>query len=179
LGKRLQMLHELVKDSGCVAVLGLAGVNYDPDASKELAKAANVLGTTLVPISIGGIDKLAAGFAEIEKHGCKAVLVMSDPLFVGAGQQIVQLAGQHHIAASYDNKLIVDAGGLFSYGPDTVDMFRRSASYVDKVLKGSLPADLPIEQPTRFELVINLKTAKALGLTVPQWLLQRADEVIE
>ena len=104
---------------------------------------------------------------------------MPDPLFVGVRQALVELAAQHRIAVSYDNRLIAEAGGLMSYGPDTVDMYRRSASYVDKILKGAKPAELPIEQPTKFELVINLKTAKALGLTVPQSLLARADEVIE
>jgi putative ABC transport system substrate-binding protein len=104
---------------------------------------------------------------------------MSDPLFVGARRHLVELAARHRVAASYDNKLIVHVGGLMSYGPDTVDMFRRSASYVDKILKGAKPADLPIQQPTRFELALNLKAANALGLTIPQSLLAHADEVIE
>ena len=104
---------------------------------------------------------------------------MSDPLFVGARRQLVELAARHRIAASYDNKLIVHVGGLMSYGPDTVDMFRRSAFYIDKILKGAKPADLPIQQPTKFELVLNLNTAKALGLTSSQALLAQADEIIE
>jgi ABC-type uncharacterized transport system substrate-binding protein len=104
---------------------------------------------------------------------------MSDPLFVDARHQLIELSAQHGIATSYDNKLIVRAGGLVSYGPDTVDMFRRSAAFVDKILKGQKAADLPIEQPTKFDLVINLRTAKALGLIIPQSLLARADEVIE
>ena len=104
---------------------------------------------------------------------------MSDPLFVYARQELIELAAQHRVAASYDNRLIVDAGGLMSYGPDTVDMFRRSARYVDKILKGAKPAELPIEQPTKFKLVVNLKTANALGLTLSPAILARADEVIE
>jgi len=112
-------------------------------------------------------------------HRCRALVVMSDPLFVFASRQIIELAGRHRIAASYDNRLIVDAGGLMSYGPDTVDMVRRSARYVDKILKGESPADLSIEQPTKFVLAINLKVANALGLTVPPILLAQANEVIE
>ena len=104
---------------------------------------------------------------------------MSDPLFVYARQELTELAAQHGVAASYDNRLIVDAGGLMSYGPDTVDMMRRSAGYVDKILKGAKPAELPIEQPTKFKLVVNLKTANALGLTLSPAILARADEVIE
>ncbi|HEY1431021.1 MAG TPA: ABC transporter substrate-binding protein [Stellaceae bacterium] len=179
LGKRLQMLHEIVPDPGCVAVLGVAGANYDPGASRELAAAAKALGVALVPVSVGDASGLPVGFAEITRHQCRALVVMSDPLFVMTSRQLIELAAEHYIAASYDNRLIVDAGGLMSYGPDTVDMMRQSARYVDKILKGEKPADLPIEQPTRFQLVINLKTAAALGLTVPPSILARADEVIE
>jgi putative ABC transport system substrate-binding protein len=179
LGKRLQMLHEIVPESGCVAVLGLAGVNYDPDASRELAAAAKALGVVLLPISLADVTELSNGFTDMTRHHCRAVVVMSDPLFVQASQQLVELAAQYRVAASYDNRLIVNAGGLMSYGPNTSDMFRRAASYVDKILKGAKPGDLPIEEPTRFELVVNLKTAWALGRTIPPSILARADEVIE
>jgi putative ABC transport system substrate-binding protein len=178
IGKRLQMLLEIVPDPGCVAVLGRAGVNYD-NASHELAAAAKALGVPLLPITVVDVNDLATGFAEIAKHQCRALVAMSDPLFVFASRQLIELAGQNRIAASYDNRLIVDAGGLMSYGPDTVDMIRRAARYVDKILKGEKPADLPIEQPTKFVLAINQRAAEALGLTVPPSLLARADEVIE
>jgi ABC-type uncharacterized transport system substrate-binding protein len=179
LGKRLQVLHEAVPESGCVAVLGLSGANYSPGAAQALSAAAKELGVALLPISVTAVSELTTAFAEITRHHCRALLVMSSPGFVGARRQLIELSGQHHIAASYDNKLIVDAGGLMSYGPDTVDMFRRSAMFVDKILRGQKPADLPIEQPTKFKMVINLKTAKMLGLTIPQSILGRVDEVIE
>jgi putative ABC transport system substrate-binding protein len=179
LGKRLQMLHEIQPEPGCVAVLGLAGVNYDPNASSELAAAAKALGVVLVPISLADVNELSNGFAEMTRHHCRAMLVMSDPLFVHVSQQLVELAAQYHVAASYDNRLIVNAGGLMSYGPNTSDMFRRAAGYVDKILKGEKPGDLPIEEPTSFELVVNLKTAHALSQTIPPSILARADEVIE
>jgi putative ABC transport system substrate-binding protein len=178
LGKRLQMLHEIVADPGCVAVLGVAGVNYE-NSSRELAAAAKALGVALLPITIADVNDLATGFAEMKTHHCRALVVMSDPLFVFASRHLIELTAQHRIAASFDNQLIVEAGGLMSYGPDTDDMFRRSARYVDKILKGAKPADLPIEQPTKFLLAINLKTAKALGLAVPPSLLALADLVIE
>jgi putative ABC transport system substrate-binding protein len=178
LGKRLQMLLEIVPDPGCVGVLGLAGVNYD-NASHELAAAAKALGVPLLPITVADANGLATAFAEITRHQCRTLVAMSEPLFVQESRQLIELAVQYRIAASYDNRLIVDAGGLMSYGPDTVDMMRRAARYVDKILKGEKPADLPIEQPTKFVLAINLKAAKVLGLTVPASILARADEVIE
>jgi putative ABC transport system substrate-binding protein len=178
IGKRLQMLHEIVADPGCVAVLGRAGVNYD-NASQELAAAAKALGVPLLPITVADVNDLATGFAQIRRQDCRTLVVMSDPLFVQVSRQLIELAGQYRIAASYDNRLIVVAGGLMSYGPDTVDMMRRAARYVDKILNGEKPADLPIEQPTKFVLAINMNTAKTLGLTVPLSILALADEVIE
>jgi putative ABC transport system substrate-binding protein len=178
IGKRLQMLHEIVADPGCMAVLGVAGVNYD-NASRELDAAAKALGLAPLPITIADVNELATGFDEMTRQHCRALMVMSDPLFVFASRQLIDLAGQHRIAASYDNRLIVEAGGLMSYGPDTVDMFRQSARYVDKILKGEKPADLPIEQPSKFVLAVNLKAARELGLTVPPSILASADEVIE
>jgi putative ABC transport system substrate-binding protein len=179
LGKRLQLLYEIVPDPGCVAVLGLADVRYDPNSSRELTAAAKALGVALIPISVPDVNELSTGFAEMTRQHCRAAVVMSDPLFVYARQQLIELAAQHRIAASYDNRLIVDAGGLMSYGPDTVDMWRRSAGYVDKILRGAKPAELPIEQPIRFELVVNLKTATELGISLPPAILGRADKVIE
>jgi len=178
LGKRLEMLHEVIKEPGCVGVLSIASSN-EPGTELELATAAKTLGITLTPVSIRNTDELSSGFDELARQHCRAVIVMSDPLFVGARRHLVELAARHRVAASYDNKLIVHVGGLMSYGPDTVDMFRRSASYVDKILKGAKPADLPIQQPTKFELALNLRAANALGLTIPQSLLARTDEVIE
>jgi putative tryptophan/tyrosine transport system substrate-binding protein len=171
-------LLEIVPDPGCVAVLDLAGVNYER-ASDELAAAAAILGVKLFSVSLADVNELATGFDAMTRQHCRAVVVMSDPLFVMASQQLIELAAQHRMAASYDNRLIVNAGGLMSYGSDTVDMIRRAARYVDKILKGEKPADLPIEQPTKFVLAINLKAATVLGLTIPPSLLARADEVIE
>ena len=138
LGKRLQLLHEVTKEPGRVGVLSIAA-NSQPNAQHELATAAATLGITLVPLSIWKLDELSSGFDDLTRQQCRAVIVMSDPLFVGARRQLVELAARHRIAASYDNKLIVHVGGLMSYGPDTVDMFRRSASYIDKILKGAKP----------------------------------------
>jgi putative ABC transport system substrate-binding protein len=179
LGKRLQMLHEIVASPGCVAVLSISGHKYGANAVRELAAAAKTLGIALLPITIADVNALAAGFAEMTRNHCRALIVMADPLFVYARLRLIELAARHHIAASYDNRLIVAAGGLMSYGPDTLYMWRRTARYVDKILKGAKPAELPIEQPTRFILAINLKTARALGLTVPPMILARADEVTE
>jgi putative ABC transport system substrate-binding protein len=107
------------------------------------------------------------------------VLVVTDPMFTSATDRLVQLASKSHLPAMYGFRTQVAAGGLMSYGVDLADLFRRAPTYVDKILKGAKPADLPIEQPTKFALVINLKTAKALGLTIPPSLLARADQVIE
>src|SRR5262249_17263915 len=108
-----------------------------------------------------------------------ALITVASPLTFAHRQRIAQLEVSSHLPTLYDNKEFVDAGGLVAYGPNLVDMHRRLATYVDKILKGAKPADLPVEQPTKFELAINLKTARALGLTIPQTLLGRADEIIQ
>jgi ABC-type uncharacterized transport system substrate-binding protein len=179
LGKRLEMLVETVPNPGCVAVLGNPRSAIWANDWREITAAAQTLGIDPKAIAARSESELAAAFTEIAGQHCGALLVMSDPLYFRARVRLAELAARHGVPASYDNQQIVAAGGLMSYGPDTNDMFRRAASYVDKILKGANPADLPIEQPTRFELVINMKTAKSLGLTVPQSLLARADEVIE
>ena len=179
-GKRIEMLLEAVPDPGCVAVLHDHGDQADdPLYWQEIFAAARTLDTVLKPIAVRRADELSAAFSQISREHCRAVMVMSSALYVGARVQLVALAAQHRVAASYDNRIIVDAGGLMSYGPDTRDMWRRAAIYVDKILKGAKPTDLPIERPTKFDMVVNLKTAKALGLTIPQSILAHADEVIE
>jgi putative ABC transport system substrate-binding protein len=115
----------------------------------------------------------------MKRQQTDALIVFSDALFNSARRQIVALAAEHRLPVMYEGREFVEDGGLISYGPDIVEMTRRSAAFVDKILKGAKPADLPIEQPTRFELAINAKSAKALGLTLPPILLARADEVIE
>jgi putative ABC transport system substrate-binding protein len=178
--KRLEMIHEIVPDAGRIAVLR-DGESRHVDALgwREITTAAERIGAVLRPVAGRNPGELDAAFAEIKRQRCRALVVMSSALFVRMGAELAALAARHRIPASYDNRLIVEAGGLLSYGPDTVDMYRRAAGFVDKILKGAKPGDIPIEQPTKFELAINLKAARALGLTIPPSLLVRADEVIE
>ena len=131
---------------------------------------------------LGLVVALAVGmllFAAMAKERVGALLVLSDVIFNLHRTRLADLAARSRLPAAYGVRESVEAGGLMSYGPSFLDLYRRSAAYVDKILKGAKPADLPVEQPTKFELVINLKTAKALGLTIPQSLLGRADEVIQ
>ena len=179
-GKRLQMVREIVPDPGCVAVLrDSESTVLDAVEWGEITAAAERLGLALTRVSARDPTELEGAFGEIVRQRCRALVAISSPLFVAMRAPLVALAARHGIVASYDNRLIVEAGGLVSYGPDTVDMYRRAADYVDKILKGAKPSDLPIEQPTKFELAVNLKAAKALGLTIPPALLVRANKVIE
>jgi len=179
-GKRLELLLQMVPKPGCVAVL----INPDQKRlslaySREANVAAHSLGVDLWDVAANNADQFDPAIAAAARRGCRALLGGSDPIFTAARKQLLALVTQHRIAAIYDTRWFVDDGGLMSYGPDLNDMIRRAALYVDKILKGAKPGDLPIERPTKFELVINLKTATALGLTVPQLLLTQADEVIE
>ena len=133
---------------------------------------------TLQSVEIRGPDDFDTAFSAMTRERADALIAFSDPLIVLHGRRITDLAAKSRLPAIYASREVVDAGGLMSYGPSISDMFRRAAVYVCKILKGARPADLPVEQPTKFELVINLKTAKALGLTIPQSLLTRADQVI-
>jgi len=184
--KRLELLKEAVPKVKRVAVLWNPTYSERFSASfrfwssdwVEVRAAAQVLGVTLQPVEIRGPDDFDTAFSAMTRERGDALIAFSDPLIVLHRKRIADLAAKYRLPAVYPSREVVDAGGLMSYGPSSTDMFRRAAVYVGKILKGAKPADLPMEQPTKFELVINFKTAKALGLTIPQSLLIRADQVI-
>ena len=134
---------------------------------------------TLIPVEVAAPESLDSAFAAITRQRFDAILLGASPFFQFHRKRIIDFAATQRLPAMYWNRIFPESGGLMSYGADVVDLFRRAATYVDKILKGAKPADLPIEQPTKFELVINLKTAKAIGLTIPPSVLGRADEVIQ
>jgi putative tryptophan/tyrosine transport system substrate-binding protein len=146
---------------------------------KEAEVAARVLGVQLQFVKARGPADFDRAFSEMTKARAGALTVLASSMFFGERRRLVDLAAKNRLPALYSTRESVDAGGLMSYGPNLADVFRRAATYVDKILKGAKPGDLPIEQPTKFELVINMKTARALGLTIPPSLLARADQIIE
>jgi putative ABC transport system substrate-binding protein len=173
--KRLELLKEAVPGGRRVAVLTNADANY---LFAEMTPAAASLGVTLYPCDAPAADELDHAFAAMRTALVDALLVPPPPLFGQQGRRIVELAATSRLPTIYPFRNFVEAGGLMSYGPRLPDLQRRHAYYVDRILKGTKPADLPVEQPTKFELVINLKTAQALGLTIPPTVLFLADEVI-
>ena len=147
---------------------------------KASEAAARSLGVRLQALKLEHPDDFVTAFAEVQRNRAEALVVSSSPLFYTHRTRLVEFAAKHRLPTIYHQSgFVVGAGGLMSFGPDFHDLFRRSATYVDKILRGAKPGDLPVEQPTKFEFVINLKTAKALGLTIPPSLLRRADEVIQ
>ena len=146
---------------------------------KEVEVAAQTIGLRLQVEDIRGPNDLEKAFSAITKGRAGALLGLTNPTFNILRSLIAELAVKSRLPSMYGDRVFVDSGGLISYGPDVLDSFRRAAKYVDKILKGAKPAELPVEQPTKFELVINLKTAKALNLTIPQSVLYRADKVIK
>jgi ABC-type uncharacterized transport system substrate-binding protein len=178
-GKQLQLLKEMVPAASRVAVLTNPANRSHAAFSKELKVAAQSLGVQLQVLEAPNPDQLDSAFAAMTTERVAALLVLTDSMFLGQRQRILTLAAKSRLPALYSQREFVDAGGLVSYGPSLIDMFRRAAAHVDKILRGVKPGDIPVEQPTKFELVVNLKTAKALGLTIPQSLLLRADEVIQ
>jgi ABC-type uncharacterized transport system substrate-binding protein len=176
--KRLELLKEAVPGATRVAVLVNPANATSTPALKDMEGAARLLGVRLLLLHVRDKQELATAFSDMTRGRAEALAVMSDALFLAQRGQIVAAAAKDRVPAVYEFREFVDAGGLMSYGPSIGEMYRRAAAYVDKILKGAKPGDLPVEQPTKFELVINLKTAKALGLTIPQSVLIRADEVI-
>jgi putative ABC transport system substrate-binding protein len=178
-GKRLGLLNELVPRAGVISVL----MNPDyPDASIQLQglqEAANTMKRTLNIVHARTDVEINAAFATITQQGAVALLVTEDPFLGSRNKQLVELAARHKLPAIYYNRTFAEVGGLASYGTDFADGFRQAGVYAGKILKGEKPADLPVLQPTKFEFVLNLKTAKTLGLDVSFSLQQRADEVIE
>ena len=178
-GKRLELLKEIIPKLSRVAVLWNPQGTTSPLSWKEIQLPARQLGVQLHSLEVRSSNDFAKAFEDATRARVGALAVMSDSVFTANIKRIADLAAKSRLPSVFHLREFVDAGGLVAYGPDRADMYRRAATYVDKILKGAKPGDLPIEQPTKFELVINLKTAKTLGLTIPQELLRRADEVIQ
>ena len=177
--KQVELLHELVPQAATIGAL--VNPNY-PDVDlqrRELQEAATVIKQPIHVVSAGAERDIDAVFRTLVQQKTDALLVANDPFFVSRRDQIAALAARYAIPAIYSEREYTVAGGLMSYGASLRDAFRQVGIYAGRILKGAKPADLPVEQPTRFELIINLKTAKALGLPIPPSLLQRADQVIE
>jgi len=177
--KRLELLHQLVPNANVIAVL-LNPKNLNVELEKkETQEAARALGLQLVPVQASTEREIDDLFANLAQQHVGGVLASGDVLFSDRRQQIAELAVRHTVPTCFAGRLQVVAGGLMSYGARNTDTFRQAGNYVGRILKGEKPSELPVQQPTKFEFVINLKTAKALGLTIPHNLLVLADEVIE
>jgi putative tryptophan/tyrosine transport system substrate-binding protein len=178
-GKRVDLLKEVVPRVSRVAVLANPA---NPTNAAYLASARTssaTLGLQIEPFEVPAASDLSNAFSILKKWQANGLITLNDAMFFSQRDRISELAASSGLPAVYPESEFVRAGGLMAYGPSLSDLFQRAASYVDKILKGARPADLPIEQPTKFELVFNLKSAKALGLTIPESFLIRADEVIE
>ena len=179
IAKQLELLKEMVPEASSVAILSNPTNAYHKLAIKEVNVAAQALGVQLQLLEARDASDFDGAFAAMAKERVGALLVLSDVIFNSHGARLADLAASARLPTAHAVRESVEVGGLMSYGPSFLDSYQRSAAYVDKILKGTKPADLPVEQPTKFELVINLQTAKRLGLTLPATLLSRADEVIE
>ena len=178
-GKRLQLLKEAVPELSRAAMVSLV---TDPNSALQVQEIEQAAGSMKLRLQNQGIrtaDDLQVAFGAVAKDRAQGLVTTIATFFLLHRARVIELAATHRLPAVYFVRDFVDAGGLMSYGPETLSLYRRTAIQVDKILKGAKPADLPVEEPTKFELVINLKTAKALGLTIPQSLLLRADQVIE
>jgi len=178
-GKQLQLLKEMAPATSRVAVLMNPTNRSHAAFARELKVAARSLAVQIQVLEASSPGHLDSAFGAMPKGRAAALLILTDSMFFGQRKRIADLAARSGLPALYSQKEFVALGGLASYGPSVEEMFRRAAVHVDKILRGAKPGDIPVEQPTKFELVINLKTAKALGITIPQSVLGRADEVIK
>jgi putative tryptophan/tyrosine transport system substrate-binding protein len=178
-GKRLELLREVVPKVSHIAVLWNAASPIQVIEEGEVRAAARVLGIRMLSLGVRTREEIDDALATIIRERPDALLVLADRLFLHHRTRIMDFAAQERLPGVHAYRELVEAGGLMSYGPSYADMHRRAAAYVDKILKGAKPADLPVERPVKFELVVNLKAATELGLDVPPTLLGRADEVIE
>ncbi|MEO8135332.1 MAG: ABC transporter substrate-binding protein [Betaproteobacteria bacterium] len=178
-GKRLELLKEILPKLSRVAVLWNPQNAGSPSHWKEVQLAARRLGVQLHSLEVRSSNDFDKAFEDATKARAGALFIIPDPVITPNLKRIADLAAGSRLPSIFHVSEFANAGGLVSYGPDRADLFRRAATYVDKILKGAKPGDLPIEQPTRFELEINMKTAKSLGITIPQTVLVRATKVIE
>jgi putative tryptophan/tyrosine transport system substrate-binding protein len=178
-GKQLELLKEIIPKLSRVAVLGTSTIPGSTQVLRETEAAAGVFGVQLQYLEVRGPTDIEMAFRAASKEHAHAVLVLPNPVTLSHRTKVVDLAVKTRLPAMYPQSEYVEEGGLMTYGPSINDLFRRAATYVDKILKGAKPADLPVEQPTKFELIINLKAAKQIGLTIPPNVLVRADKVIK
>jgi putative tryptophan/tyrosine transport system substrate-binding protein len=178
-GKQLELLKEAFPKITRVAVLWDPANTANARLLGEMKVAGGGLRITLQPLEVNGPDDFQPAFSAIKKERASALIVLRNVITYTYGTRIVDLTAKSKLPAMYPDRVLVDTGGLMSYGPNFLDMFHRAATYVDKILKGAKPVDLPVEQPTKFEFIVNLKTAKQLGLTIPPNVLARADKVIK
>jgi putative tryptophan/tyrosine transport system substrate-binding protein len=179
LGKRFELLKEMLPNLSRVGILFNPDVAANRSRQTSMAETARTLGLTTIPVEVRGLDALEPAFAIMMRERAQAFVMLGDSVLFTFRSQIMEMAFKNRLPALTVQKEYANAGFLLTYGAELGDLFRRSAVFVDKIFKGAKPADLPVEQPTKFELVINLKAAKALGIIVPPTLLARADEVIE
>jgi putative ABC transport system substrate-binding protein len=177
--KRLELLRELAPKADVIALLVNPNFPEGQAQLKDVTSAAQAVGQKLVVLNAGTADEINAAFATLVEQRVRALIIGSDPLFMRRRVSIFTGVARYAFPAIYNQREYTEAGGLMSYGTQSSDMYRQAGGYIGRILKGAKPADLPVLQPTKFELVINLGTAKALGLSIPETLLLRADEVIE
>ena len=177
--KRLELLKEIVPNLSSIAVFSNPRNPQQKIEMKEMQTAAQAMGLRLHPFEISTEDELEDAFIAMNKAAVQALILLTDSIFFSQRKRTVELASKYKLPAMYFFQVFVEEGGLMSYGPSDADLFRRAAGYVDRILKGTKPGELPVEQPTKFDLYINLKAARTLGITIPESLLSRAEKVIE